>query len=222
MERLLSPNGPYGRVLRPSDGKIPERIAYVQCAGSRDETIGVPYCSRVCCMYAIKQAMLLSGSLPLADITVYYMDIRAFGKGYEEFFQTARAMGIAFVKAKVARITELPDGDLDLRIEAQEEDGRIMDARHDLVVLSVGMQPGGDLGGFTGVATDAYGFVRSSDPALDVTRTDVPGLFAAGTALAPKDIVDTIAEASAVAVRVAGYLRRTAESMPELTGAAHA
>ncbi len=135
MERLLSPNGPYGRVLRPSDGKIPERIAYVQCAGSRDETLGVPYCSRVCCMYAIKQAMLLSGSLPLADITIYYMDIRAFGKGYEQFYQTARAMGIEFVKAKVARITEQPDGDLDLRVELQEEDGRIADRRHDLVVL---------------------------------------------------------------------------------------
>jgi heterodisulfide reductase subunit A len=222
MERLLSPNGPYGRVLRPSDGKIPERIAYVQCAGSRDETLGVPYCSRVCCMYAIKQAMLLSGSLPLADITIYYMDIRAFGKGYEEFFQTARAMGVAFVKAKVARITEVEDGDLDLRIELQEEDGRIVDARHDLVVLSVGMQPGGDLGGFTRVATDAFGFVRSADPALDVTSTDVPGLFAAGTALAPKDIVDTVAEASAVAIGVSAYLRRVDERPPAFAEASRA
>jgi heterodisulfide reductase subunit A len=221
MERLLSPNGPYGRVLRPSDGKIPERIAYVQCAGSRDETLGVPYCSRVCCMYAIKQAMLLSGALPIADITIYYMDIRAFGKGYEEFFQTARAMGIEFVKAKVARITELPDGDLDLRVELQEEDGRVADVRHDLVVLSVGLQPGDDVRRFVPVATDAYGFIRSADPALDVTSTDVPGVFAAGTALAPKDIVDTVAEASAVAVRVAGYLRRTAPA-PGLLVAAHA
>lgn len=208
MERLLSPNGPYGRVLRPSDGKIPESVAYVQCAGSRDETLGVPYCSRVCCMYAIKQAMLLSGALPLADITIYYMDIRAFGKGYEEFFQTARAMGINFIKAKVARITEQPDGDLRVRIELQEEDGRIVDQSHDLVVLSVGLQPGEDVHRFVSVGTDAYGFVRSADPALDATRTDVPGLFAAGTALAPKDIVDTVAEASAVAVRVAAYLRR--------------
>ncbi|MCK5837468.1 MAG: CoB--CoM heterodisulfide reductase iron-sulfur subunit A family protein, partial [Desulfobacula sp.] len=84
MERLLAPHGPYNRVLRPSDGMEPDSIAYVQCAGSRDKSMGVPYCSRVCCMYAIKQAMLLSGSLPLADITIYYMDIRAFGKGYEQ------------------------------------------------------------------------------------------------------------------------------------------
>jgi heterodisulfide reductase subunit A len=221
MERLLAPNGPYGRVLRPSDGKVPERIAYVQCAGSRDETLGVPYCSRVCCMYAVKQAMLLSGALPLADITIYYLDIRAFGKGYEEFFQTARSMGIAFVKAKVARIIERPDGDLDLRVELQEEGGRVEDARHDLVVLSVGLQPAGDVRRFAPVSTDAYGFVRSADPALDATRTETPGVFAAGTALAPKDIVDTVAEASAVAMQVAAYLRETAEPARELVGVGH-
>jgi len=81
MERFLAPTGPYGRVLRPGDGKEPTSIAYVQCAGSRDLTLGIEYCSRVCCMYAIKQAMLLSGALPMADITIYYMDIRANGKG---------------------------------------------------------------------------------------------------------------------------------------------
>ncbi|MBN1858079.1 CoB--CoM heterodisulfide reductase iron-sulfur subunit A family protein, partial [Candidatus Bipolaricaulota bacterium] len=76
MERLIAPHGPYGKVLRPSDGRIPGSIAYVQCAGSRDASTGFPYCSRVCCMYAVKQAILLSGSLPLVDITIYYMDIR--------------------------------------------------------------------------------------------------------------------------------------------------
>jgi heterodisulfide reductase subunit A2 len=206
MERLLSPNGPYGRVLRPSDGKIPDRVAYVQCAGSRDETLGVPYCSRVCCMYAIKQAMLLSGALPLADITIYYMDIRSFGKGYEQFYQTARAMGIEFVKAKVARVDELPDGDLRLRIERIEEDGSVAEPVHDLVVLSVGMLPGTDPRSFVGVDLDAYGFVASPDPKLDVTRTNVPGLFAAGTAVSPKDIVDSVVEASAAAARVDAYL----------------
>ncbi len=107
MERLLAPHGPYGRVLRPSDGKIPASIAFVLCAGSRDQSIGLPYCSRICCMYSIKQAMLLSGALPTADLTLYYMDIRAFGKGFEPFYQNAKAMGINFVKGKVARITPL-------------------------------------------------------------------------------------------------------------------
>ncbi len=208
MERLLSPNGPYGRVLRPSDGKIPDRVAYVQCAGSRDETLGVPYCSRVCCMYAIKQAMLLAGALPLADITIYYMDIRTFGKGYEQFYQTARAMGIEFVKAKVARIDEQPDGDLRLRIERLEEDGSVAEPLHDLVVLSVGMQPGTDPRSFVGVDLDADGFIASPDPKLDTTRTSVPGLFATGTAISPKDIVDSIVEASAAAARVDAWLSR--------------
>ncbi|MEJ2555049.1 MAG: FAD-dependent oxidoreductase [Anaerolineae bacterium] len=98
VERLLAPTGPYGHVLRPGDGKEPDSIGYVQCAGSRDKTLGVEYCSRICCMYAIKQAMLISGALPLADITIYYMDIRTFGKGYEQFYQNAQAMGIEFVK----------------------------------------------------------------------------------------------------------------------------
>jgi len=98
MERILAPHDPYDGVLRPSDGKVPDNIAYVQCAGSRDQTLGVPYCSRVCCMYAIKQAMLLSGAVHRADITIYYMDIRAFGKGYEQFYQTAKVMGIQFVR----------------------------------------------------------------------------------------------------------------------------
>ncbi len=142
MERLLAPHGPYGRVLRPSDGKIPGNIAYVQCAGSRDKSIGVPYCSRVCCMYAVKQAMLLSGALPLADITIYYMDIRAFGKGYEQFYQNAKAMGIRFVRGKVGRIEPADDDDALVHVEAMEEPGGpIQVNRHDLVVLSQGMLP---------------------------------------------------------------------------------
>ena len=104
MERLLAPHGPYNRILRPSDGMEPDSLAFIQCAGSRDKSLGIPYCSRVCCMYAIKQAMLLSGAVPLADIAVYYMDIRAFGKGYEQFFQNSKAMGVEFIKGKVAQI----------------------------------------------------------------------------------------------------------------------
>ena len=217
MERLLAPNGPYGRVLRPSDGKIPDSVAYIQCAGSRDETLGVPYCSRVCCMYAIKQAMLLSGALPMADITIYYMDIRTFGKGYEQFYQTARSMGINFVKAKVARIDELEGGDLTLRVEMIEEDGRVIEAAHDLVVLSVGMQPGDDPRRFINVDLDLDKFIAAPDPKLDATLTSLPGVVAAGTALGPKDIVDTVVEASAAATKVALYLGPPALSLADET-----
>ena len=117
LERMLAPSGPFGSVMRPGDGKEPSNVAFVLCAGSRDKSINMPYCSRVCCMYSIKQAMLLSGALPMADITLYYMDIRAFGKGYEQFYRNAEAMGIKFRKAKVAKITQTEGGSLELDIE---------------------------------------------------------------------------------------------------------
>ncbi|HUV96020.1 MAG TPA: FAD-dependent oxidoreductase [Acidobacteriaceae bacterium] len=206
LERLLAPHGPYGRVLRPSDGKIPSSVAFVQCAGSRDESIGMPYCSRVCCMYSIKQAMLLSGSLPLADITIYYMDIRAFGKGYEQFFQNAKAMGISFVRGKVARIDPVDSGDLSVHVESTEDaENPLQEHRHDLVVLAQGMIPGWNPSDSTPVACASDGFVAT--PALTApTLTTAPGIFVAGTAAGPKDIVDTIAEAGAAAMQASQYL----------------
>jgi len=211
MERLLAPHGPYGRVLRPSDGKVPGSIAYIQCAGSRDRSIGVPYCSRVCCMYAIKQAMLLSGALPLADITIYYMDIRAFGKGYEQFFQNAQAMGIEFVKGKVARIREGCDQSPVVRVEMLEEDGVARERQHDLVVLSLGMLPGWSPGGALSVTAAEDGFVHTPQAKLRPTLTDHPGVFVAGTAAGPKDIVDSIVEGSAAAMEASLFLRTLGE-----------
>ncbi len=212
LERLLAPHGPYGRVLRPSDGKIPGSVAFVQCAGSRDESIGVSYCSRVCCMYAIKQAMLLSGALPLADITIYYMDIRAFGKGYEQFFQNAKAMGINFVRGKVARIDPLQGGDLRLHVETTEDAENPMQERvHDLVVLAQGMIPGWNPAQISPVACATDGFVAT--PSLTApTATTAPGIFTAGTAAGPKDIVDTIAEAGAAAMQACQYLYQKREA----------
>jgi heterodisulfide reductase subunit A len=215
LERLLAPHGPYGRVLRPSDGKIPSSVAFVQCAGSRDESIGVPYCSRVCCMYSIKQAMLLSGSLPLADITIYYMDIRAFGKGYEQFFQNAKAMGISFVRGKVARINPIDNGDLSVHVESTEDAGTpLQEHRHDLVVLAQGMVPGWNPTKSTPVGCASDGFVAT--PALTApTLTTARGIFVAGTAAGPKDIVDTIAEAGAAAMQASQYLfQKKAERSP--------
>jgi heterodisulfide reductase subunit A len=206
-ERLLAPHGPYGKVLRPSDGKLPASIAFVQCAGSRDASLGVPYCSRVCCMYAIKQAMLLAGSLPLADLTIYYMDIRAFGKGYEQFYQNAKAMGVGFVKAKVGRIRETDDHDLLVRIERQEGTSQPDEVRHDLVILSLGLRPAFDPRTLdAGITLGDDGFVATPEAPLAPTRTARPGVFAAGVATGPKDIVDTVVEASAAAVEAEGWL----------------
>ena len=206
MERLLAPHGPYNRVLRPADGMEPDSIAYIQCAGSRDKSMGVSYCSRVCCMYAIKQAMLLSGALPLADIAIYYMDIRAFGKGYEQFFQNSMAMGIEFVKGKVATISEGENGGVRLHYESQEDGGGVTSAEHDLVVLSLGMVPDWNPQGCCSVSCGSDGFIETVKPKIAPTLTEMEGVFVAGAAAGPKDIVDSIVEAGAAAMEASKYL----------------
>ncbi len=208
MERFLAPTGPYGRVLRPGDGKEPGSIAYVQCAGSRDETLGITYCSRVCCMYAIKQAMLLNGALPLADITIYYMDIRTFGKGHEQFYQDAKAMGVEFVRGKVASIREDDDHNPIVKVELTDE-GRIVERTHDLVVLSQGIIPAKPSNNAFALSPGSDGFI--SVPASDTspTTTDHPGIFVTGTAGGPMDIVDSIISAGAAASEASAYIRES-------------
>lgn len=215
MERLLAPTGPYGHVLRPSDGKEPESIAYVQCAGSRDHSLGVPYCSRVCCMYAIKQAMLLSGALPLADITIYYMDIRTFGKGYEQFYQNAQAMGVEFVKGKVAKIHADADQNPIVRVELIEE-ARVVERQHDLVVLSVGMLPRYNPHLIYDVAVADDGFVTQPSATIAPCETTRPGVFVAGMAAGPMDIVDSIVMAGAAAAEAAAYIEAQHRAEPAL------
>lgn len=206
MERFLAPTGPYGRVLRPGDGKEPESIAYVQCAGSRDETLGITYCSRVCCMYAIKQAMLLNGALPLADITIYYMDIRTFGKGYEQFYQDAKAMGVEFVRGKVASIHEDEDQNPVVRVELTEE-GRIAERTHDLVVLSQGIVPARASNHAFSMPLGSDGFISVPSPDTAPCVTEHPGVFVTGTAGGPMDIVDSIISAGAAAAEASSYIR---------------
>ena len=206
MERLLAPHGPYNRVLRPSDGMEPDSIAFIQCAGSRDKSMGVSYCSRVCCMYAIKQAMLLSGAVPLADIAIYYMDIRTFGKGYEQFFQNSKAMGVEFIKGKVATIDPGENGTVRLHYEAQGKDGGVKVAEHDLVVLSLGMVAGWNPEGICSVSLGDDDFIKTIKPKTAPTLTDMEGVFTAGVAAGPKDIVDTIVEAGSAAMEASNYL----------------
>ena len=209
MERFLAPTGPYGRVLRPGDGMEPTTIAYIQCAGSRDQSQGIEYCSRVCCMYAIKQAMLISGALPLAEITIYYMDIRTFGKGYEQFYQNAQAMGVEFVRGKVASIREDDQHNPIVKFESTE-DGHIIERTHDLVVLSTGMLPGDSLSTF-GLLPASDGFANTPSTNADPCSTERPGIFVTGTAGGPMDIVDSIITASAAASDASAYIRSKTE-----------
>lgn len=208
MERQLVPTRPFNNVLRPMDGKMPDNIAYVLCAGSRDETVGNPICSQVCCMYSVKQAQLLMGALPMADVTIYYINIRAFGKGFCEFFQQAKGMGIEFIKGKAGLIKEKENGNLIIRYEDIQQ-GKVKEAEHDLVVLSVGMLPNTDFTEIfknSRVEQDLYNYVNKVDELCCPAKTNIDGVFVAGTSTGPLDIPDSILSAGAASAEAAGYL----------------
>ena len=209
MDRLLAPTRPFNTVLRPSDGKVPDRIAYVSCTGSRDKTVGNPLCSKFCCMYSIKQNQLIMGALPLADVTMHYMDMRAAGKRYDEFYTQAKDMGAQYIKGRVAQITEQPNGDVVLRYEDIENGGGIVEAEYDLVVLAVGIQPNRDVESLfkdADLALDEYYYVAEPSEELNPGQTNIPGVFVAGTASGAKDIVDTILHSGAAVAQVAAHL----------------
>ncbi|MFA9388803.1 MAG: FAD-dependent oxidoreductase [Prolixibacteraceae bacterium] len=211
MERQLAPTRPFNTVLRPSDGKMPDNIAYVLCTGSRDLSVGNPICSQICCMYSIKQAQLIMGSLPMADVTLYYLNIRAFGKGFNEFYDQAKGMGVEFMKGKVAKITEKENGNLILRYE-NIETGKVTESEHDMVILSVGVLPNNDTAKLFPKAVlkeDRFHFVDQPDILASPAQTSIEGVFVAGTATGPMDIPDSILSAGAAASETISYLSRS-------------
>jgi heterodisulfide reductase subunit A len=213
MDRLLAPTRPYNAVIRPSDGKVPDNIAYILCTGSRDDTVGNPLCSKICCMYSVKQNQLIMGALPLADVTVYYIDVRSVGKGYDEFYQQAKDMGANFVKGRVSGITETDEGNLTLRYEDIENGSALAEAEHDMVVLAVGVQPSRGVaelfdGDGETLALDDYYYVGETDEDMDPGRTNLPGVFVAGAAAGAKDIPDSILHAGAAVAQAAAHLER--------------
>lgn len=208
MERQLAPTRPFNTILRPGDGKVPDKVAYVLCVGSRDATVGNPICSQICCMYSIKQAQLLMGALPMADVTIYYINIRSFGKGFEEFYQQAKGMGVNFVKGKIGRISEKENGNLTLRYE-DINTGKLMEADHDLVVLSTGVVPPKGIDGLFESETlylDKFNFVGQADPLANPSKTSIDGVFVAGTATGPMDIPDSILSAGSASSEAISYL----------------
>jgi len=161
-------------------------------------------------MYSIKQAQLLMGALPMADITLYYIDIRAFGKGYDEFYEQAKGMGVRFVKGKIGKISEQPNGNLTLRYE-DIQSGKIKESDHDMVVLSVGILANQETPSlFTNIKleVDKQNFILQGDPLHSPARTTVDGLFVAGTASGPKDIPDSILSAGSAAGEALCYLNK--------------
>jgi heterodisulfide reductase subunit A2 len=208
MERELAPTRPFNTVLRPGDGKVPDKIAYVLCSGSRDASIGNPICSQICCMYSIKQSQLLMGALPMADVTIYYINIRSFGKGFEEFYQQAKGMGVNFVKGKIGKITEKENGNLILRYEDVNE-GIVKETEHDMVILSVGVLPNQDAAKLfhaDELKLDPYKFIYQADSLISPAKTSIDGVFVAGTASGPMDIPDSILSAGSASAEAISYL----------------
>ncbi len=211
MDRLLAPTRPFNTILRPGDGKVPERIAYIMCTGSRDEQVGNPLCSRFCCMYSIKQNQLIMGALPLADVTVHYMDMRAAGKKYDEFYEQARAMGATYVKGRVAKVTETPEGNLVLRYEDIENGGTLVDAEYDLVVLAVGVQPNSTATALFpegALSLDEFRYIAEMDEDVNPGVTSIPGVYVAGAASGARDIAESILHAGATVAQVAAHLEQ--------------
>ncbi len=210
-ERLVNAGGPtQGHIQRPSDGKEPKRIAFIKCVGSRDDTKGKSYCSRACCMYTAKHAYQVKTKIEDSEAYVFYMDVRTAGKNYEEFYQRSLNEGAKYIRGRVSKI--YPRGDA---LVLKTEDtlvGKPLEVEVDLVVLATGMVPaeGHELLARTvGFSDDKDGFFQEAHPKLQPVETFTAGVFLAGTCQGPKDIPDSVAQASATAAKACALLSNT-------------
>ncbi len=215
-ERILSASGPFhGHVLRPYEGKVPRRIAFIQCVGSRDPEAGVSYCSSVCCTYAIKECIIAKEHAKEGlETTIFYMDIRTFGKGFESYYERAKnEYGVRFIRAGVSKIDENPETK-DLKIHFESEEGEIKEEDFDMVVLSVGLVPRDDMAHLAKklrVNLNKHGFCRTSEFMPVDTLRD--GVFVCGAFAGPKDIPETVTQASASAAKAMGLLAEARHTM---------
>jgi len=207
-ERLINASGPTrGELLRPSDNKHPRRVVFIQCVGSRTRQKGFSYCSSVCCMYATKEAILIREHEPQCEVYILYMDLRVFGKRFQEFVSRARdEWGVKYINGRVSAVMEDPTtNDLFVRYEDITE-GKIEELRADLVVLCPALIPRDDnevLEKILGLELNEYGFFKTKDPLLMSVETNVKGIFVCGYCQAPKDISESVTQASAAAAKAA-------------------
>jgi heterodisulfide reductase subunit A-like polyferredoxin len=200
-ERMLSAAGPFeGHLIRLSDRRPARRIAWIQCVGSRDSSCGNDYCSSICCMMATKQAMVAGDHVSGLDATIFYMDIRAFGKDFDQYYERARAQkNISYIKSMPSRVVEMP-GSKDLRLKYLGEDGQVQEKDFDLVVLSVGLEPPKsttELAARLGLELNEFGFCKTDR--LSPLSTSLDGVFVGGAFQEPKDIPETVTQAGAAA-----------------------
>ena len=208
MERLIENELTEGKVLRTEDGGRVKSIAYILCAGSRDPHRGVPYCSAVCCPYAIKHAVLLKKHLPYLKIWVYYTDMRMTGRGFEEFYTDAREKGIQFIHGKPGEVTPTPDGGLEILVEDLDT-GLMLRNDVDTVVLCTAIMPSKgteELASKLGIALGEDLFIASKHVKLDPISTLREGIYAAGAATGSKDIHDSVIDARAAASHVVNFI----------------
>ena len=209
-ERLICAGGPTeGHFVRPSDYERPKRIGFIQCIGSRNPEIGRPYCSNICCMNTIKDSLLLADHYPDTECTVFYQDIRAFGKSFEDMFQRSKKAGTRYIRGLPGDIEEDPEtGNLTL-IAENTTSGKIERHEFDMVVLSVGVIPPKDLAKISGLLTlskTSDGFFMESHPKLKPVDAPTRGVYFAGFCEAPKDIKDSVCQAGAAASRAGALL----------------
>jgi heterodisulfide reductase subunit A len=213
LERLLNPSGPsQGAVIQPSNGEPPQKVAFVQCVGSRDIRIGRPYCGRICCTYAVKEAVQLRLAQPNTDVYIFYTDMRTFGKGFEELYErAAREHGINFIRGRVAEIEEDPQTK---KLLVRAEDTELCEPIElpvDLAVLSVGVDPtptNAKLATILNLPLDENNFFLEKHPKMNPTGTYSAGIFLAGNAQGPKDIADTVTHAGLAAAQVSTLLHK--------------
>jgi len=206
-ERLNSASGPTtGEIKRPSDGKIPKEVVFVQCTGSRDPERYMPYCSRVCCMYTGKHARLYKHKVHDGQAYIFYMDIRSTGKGYEEFIQQGmEEEGILYLRGRVSRIYR--EGEKVMVWGVDTLTGRKVEIAADMVVLATAIIPQNgakELAKKLGIVTDTHGFMTEAERKLRPVETEVKGIYLAGCAQGPRDIADAVAHANAAASKVQG------------------
>ncbi|MDI6840019.1 MAG: NAD(P)-binding protein [bacterium] len=204
-ERLLSASGPTeGEIRRPSDGKIPKRVVFVSCVGSRDPENHFPYCSKICCMYTAKHAMLYKHHVPDGEAIVFYIDIRSDGKGYEEFVTRAQEEDrVLYIRGKVSKIFEV-NGSL-IIMGADTLTGKQLEIKCDMVVLSMAIVPSNGIEELIRklkIHADEHGFLSEAHPKLRPVETLAAGFYLAGAAQSPRDIPDTVAQASGAASKV--------------------
>ncbi len=209
-ERLLSSFGPTeGKPARLSDGKKPKSIAWIQCVGSRSEQLGFPYCSRVCCMYATKEASIVKESDPDIDITIYYIDIRAYGKDFQQYYDHAKDLGIKYIRGRPSSVYENKDKSIIIRYK-DTLTGEVKEDTVDLLVLSTAIIPNQGnkkLGEILDVEVDENGFFKQQSLLTNPIQSTRDGVFLAGCIQGPKDIPDSVSMASGAAAKAVAPIK---------------